>query len=134
MKEQLINFETAKLAKEKRFDVEFIEDVNAQIYDSNKELTKYNYYMYCFSLEELEEYEDEILYLAPAQSFLQKWLREEHNIHININTFYFIDIKKFGYEIEDIVYDDGALILSGTQGKYEEALEKGLYEALKLIK
>lgn len=116
MKEQLISFETAKLAKEKGFDI----TIN-KLYDIKGNLGSINCNNKCHNFS------------APTQSLLQKWLREKHEIHININTFYFTDIDKFGYEVEDIVSPNESLILSGTQGDYEEALEKGLQEALKLI-
>lgn len=71
----------------------------------------------------------------PTQSLLQKWLREKHN--------YFLVVKcngkgKFdfhGYYISDhTIYND---IEIGAEpyrfNTYEEALETGLKEALKLI-
>lgn len=105
MKEQLISFETAKLAKEK------------------------NYPFYFTAIGDTKEVPLNI----PTQSLLQKWLREKHDIHININTYYFEDLQKYGYEVEDIIHPEGWIVLNNPKKTYEEALEKGLQEALKLI-
>ena len=129
MKEKLITFETAELAKEKGFD-ELIKTLyitdrgNTRLAKANNSgRTNSNYI----------EREDYKVYSAPTQSLLQKWLREVHEIHININTFYFEDLEKYGYEVEDIIHKDGWVVMSNTAGTYEEALEKGLQEGLKLI-
>ena len=69
--------------------------------------------------------------IRPTQSLLQKWLREEHNIHIEISREY-IKGKIIGYDCI-IDYEEGIIDLE-TKSIYEEALEQGLLEALKLIK
>lgn len=72
-------------------------------------------------------------YSAPNQSFAQKWLRQEKNLHIEISYMY------GNYWIYDILtipehdlvgLSDRPIIHYGT---YEEALEAGIFEALKLI-
>lgn len=72
----------------------------------------------------------------PPQSVAQKWLRETKNIHICIYNC----ACGYGYEISKA--DNGTHIISsaykGTNDgeewdSYEEALEAGLQEALKLI-
>lgn len=82
-----------------------------------------------------------------TQTFLQKWLREVHNIHIEIRTFGEKDIYPiFIYEIISLTdylsalknelsnislsYED---ILTKSYKTYELALEAALQEALKLI-
>lgn len=78
-----------------------------------------------------------INYHYPTQSVAQKWLREIKNLHISIvrNVCgYGYDICKAdnGTHITDGVFDgpnDG-----GQWDTYEEALETGIQEALKLIK
>ena len=60
--------------------------------------------------------------LAPTQSLLQKWLRETHNIFISINVNYCYKIYN-----NDELYEE-----SFYYNNYEEALEQGLQEALKL--
>jgi len=70
---------------------------------------------------------------------LQKWLREKYHFHIAIMPW---DKTYWWYQIEDIdAYDSskGALIKAESEedklyNSYEEALEAGLYQALKLIK
>ena len=119
MKETLISFETAKLAKKKGFGWFGFGECEKFYYPPTKELTR--------------NHRGEN-YPAPTQSLLQKWLREVHEIHININTFYFEDLGKYGYEVEDIIHKEGWVVMSNTAGTYEEALEKGLQKALKLIK
>lgn len=72
----------------------------------------------------------------PPQSVAQKWLRETKNIHIcvyNCACGYGYEISKAdnGTHITSSVYEgtnDG-----GKWDTYEEALEAGLQEALKLI-
>ena len=96
-----ITFETAKLAKEKGWNGDFVE--------SHKILT--------------------------SQSLLTKWLREEYNLHITINVglphncfiMYYSNVIKFGKHHK-------SKFKSEFCKTYEEALEIGLQEALKLIK
>ena len=141
MEDTRITFETAKLAKEKGFnerehyfykvksenDIELYGCTKKQLvgfkgytpiyhkvrdYHTNKE--KLNAKLYRCS--------------APTQSLLAKWLREEHNIHliayknINIDGYYWCFITT-----------DGITNINSYK-TYEEALEAGLQEALKLIK
>lgn len=109
MEEQLINFETAVLAKEKGFDI--------QLY-GKKDKTPYN------------------------QHILEKWLRDKHNIIVDIVSYYNEDQlplrktniqKPVGYfawdHYSENFTEDGAIKFE----KYEDALEVGLYNALKLI-
>lgn len=72
----------------------------------------------------------------PPQSIVQKWLRETNNLHISIirnACGYGYDICKAdnGTHITDGIFNgpnDG-----GQWDTYEEALEVGIQEALKLI-
>lgn len=120
MKEQLISFETAKLAKEKGF-------TQKGIYPKWRVDGKI--------LVELTN-GDEEYHSASTQSLLQKWLREEHNIHILMNvgmydgnkqTFY-CNVCLFGENLYKSKFRSKTSIYT-----YEEALEEGLQEALKLI-
>ena len=65
-KEEFITFSTAKLAKEKEFPQEYYPYYNEQKNIIIHSITK------PFGL----------MYYASSQSQLQKWLREEHEIHI----------------------------------------------------
>jgi len=117
MKDELVSFETAKLAKEKGFDI-----YQPYRYDDEKRI--YHGRDQTFNIN------------APTQSLLQKWLREVHNIHIQvhfINNSYLLKIKYF--EKESIVDFNIKNYRYKTRYKtYEEALEVALLEALKLIK
>ena len=67
----------------------------------------------------------------PTQSFLQKWLREKYNIDIWCIPIY-KGKKTFHYQLA--VESDNILNQTMERYKtYEEALEFGLQEALKLI-
>ena len=120
MEEQLISFETAKLAKEKGFDF---------IYIIDNELTKHS---------------------LITQSLLTKWLREVHNCFIGIlphrdgdsknkqwkskkNVFWTVEVDYYGKNFEIELTDDSDFT-QHFNNNYEEALEIGLQEALKLIK
>lgn len=69
------------------------------------------------------------MYEQPTQSLLQKWLREEHNLCVSV----WYDI---GWKVEVILIPDSEDVYDSikTYDLYEEALEVGLQEALKLIK
>jgi cell division inhibitor SulA len=114
MIEELIKNETAKLAKEKGFnEIEpcscgGFPDCICQL--SRSSLTDYVY--------------------TPTQSLMQKWLRDKRNIHVEItwvdtlSNIYVYHISTTGNAIRP----DSIFYYS-----YEEALEEGLIEALKLI-
>ena len=126
MEEQLISFETAKLAKEKGFDASCYDAFNSKgnlysngwceyLYDNKVEIP--------FRSGVLESQD----VLAPTQSLLAKWLREEHNIHL-------IAYKNINIDGYDWCYitTDGITNINSYK-TYEEAYEIGLQEALKLI-
>ena len=145
MNEQLVSFETAKLAKEKGFNIEvkcyydlkkfgerpleFFGKLNAN------DLTKWN--------EELRENVHAEYVSAPTQSLLQKWLREKHNIHISIfryeNNAYTLYLYKndckraFPFNLIESSVKSNNINQVIKYNSYEEALEEGLLEALKLI-
>ena len=116
MEDQLITFETAKLAKEKGF----------------KNGIHYN---------GMGEY-----FTNTTQSLLQKWLREVHSIDVVIGperyktgVNYMVQAQKWDLSVdEDSHYN---FVVKGSYWfndnneypTYEDALEKGLQEALKLI-
>ncbi len=163
MKEILITFQVAKLAKEKGFSeygyyfyteedglcsIDSDGDI-LNIYDENLNQIDYRYDSngdFWFNDEGDVFYTPE-KYLAPTQSLLAKWLREEHNIHIKIDDFiddktgiewdYEIviigtDLDEKGNYIPLISYDMNNSIERKFK-TYEEALELGLLEALNLI-
>lgn len=112
MTEELITLETAKLLKEKGFQ-------------QRKYLINVSTLHHCYK------------YLSvPPQSVAQKWLRETKNLHIEI----YRNACGYGYAIVKAnngtwMEDDDAKGPNdgGNWDTYEEALEEGLQEALKLI-
>lgn len=128
MEEQLITLETAKLLKAAGFkeDVRiFYEQVGAEggfeLFESYK-AQNYNTNVYSFS--------------ATTLFIAQKWLRETKNMHIAIIR----NACGYGYDI--CKADNGTFIAAGIFNgpndggqwdTYEEALEVGIQEALKLI-
>ena len=131
MKEQLISLETAKLAKEKGFNIEvktyfdikkfgdkpceFYGRLNANDYNSWDDKLKKNINAGYIS--------------APTQSLLQKWLREVYNIHIAVLPKILPSNEIKYYCFKGKIKKD----FKDLYNTYEEVLEKGLQEALKLI-
>lgn len=69
----------------------------------------------------------------PTQSLLQKWLREKHGINVEVFLSYEFPYNTYFYRVMKI---GKYFTLSHTDFEsniYEEALEAGLQEALKLI-
>ena len=126
MEDTRVTFETAKLAKEKGFPQE----------TNRLEIPYYNYkgeFKGDVSDWRIRKYlrgedtSDIEFVSAPTQSLLTKWLREEHNIHL-------IAYKNINIDGYDWCYitTDGITNINSYK-TYEEALEIGLQEALKLI-
>ncbi len=180
MREQVINFNTALLAKQKGFNektftfYQYPKKSNKyiKVYGRNKKIEK----DYILVLPDTEEFgknnwsyvnynEKELIKIvysdctiisnfvsAPTQSLLQKWLREKHNIVVTINFTVIDDSEKAFVWIINQYVEEG---IENTRKKdiqdfwkeyqsfsekrmswfetYEEALEKGLFEALNLI-
>ena len=126
MKEQLITFETAKLAKEKEL---------CRYFNKGTDYVKAFYSEDGINYKETEfQQEDCIIedrYFRPTQSLLQKWLREVHNIKLWVEFNY--TREWFSYYLDK--YDNKKIILRKDvrNQSFEEALEQGLQEALKLI-
>lgn len=110
MKEQLISYETVKLAKEKGF--------------------KPNKRDNSVSRNSID--------ITPTQSLLQRWLREVHKIHIGG------EVRWNSFEKQELIYEFWIKDMRKVKTSkrihtypsiisYEEALECGLLEALKLI-
>lgn len=115
MEEEKISFETAKLAKEKHFNI------RTRTYFDKKEIKE---------ISKLTSHNDSSNRISrPTQSLLQKWLREGHNIDVEAQ-------KDYGFYTA-VIYLPGRYKPSHQWkqefGSYEEALEIGLQEALKLI-
>jgi len=138
MKEPIVSFKTAKLAKEKGFN-ELCHFFYNQEFSSEKIKNKEIY-----DLVKNSEFEDGIMqsdegdipyftYVAPTQTILQKWLREKHKIFVFCNHYEFGINEQNGFYFS-ITKSIKSGHISGKSKTYEEALEKGLLESLKLIK
>ena len=139
MKEELISFETAKLAKEKGFGVK-----TKKSFMGRKEYSAYNLRKgedrVFEKLEprlissDCEDNNNYIVCYAPTQSLLQRWLREKHNIFLNL---YFESILHYHY-VNIVRWNEIGIRVKNKINhfefnSYEEALEIGLQKALKLI-
>lgn len=120
MREEIITFKTAKLAKEKGFSYY----VSYSYW--NEELTSMTpgYALDDGTHSDYKIYLEYQRYLAPTQSLLQKWLREEHNINIIPPLYY----SGKGYLCSVV-----SIPKIKFYKTYESALENKLQEALKLI-
>jgi len=131
MKEELISFETAKLAKEVGFDgLSYFYYMDNNPNKLEEAFNKRN--PWDFNIKNEYRVPSKSI-TAPAQSLLQRWLREKHKLWVLIyfdentmNTYcYFMIYNTDGYIKEESM---------NTFNTYEEALEAGLLQALKLIK
>jgi hypothetical protein len=126
MKDQIISFSTAKLAKECRFDIIQRYGSESSLYNKKGEHTYYVNYGFMYS-----GLSDGYI-SAPTQSLLQKWLREVHNKQVEISLIY----DKYSVEVFPISQIKVKTLFSYYTkfDTYEEALEQGLVQALKLLK
>ena len=132
MSEEIISLETAKLAKENGFNLNspaFYGCDNPSSGNSNKLILRTWEDWANFGKEESQG--GTLIYSAPTQSLLQRWLREKHNIHIEV----YVNQTGWGWILTKL---NGTIIKEITDWKfsdtYEQALEAGLLEALELIK
>jgi hypothetical protein len=133
MEDTRVTFETAKLAKGKGFPQE-TNRLEIPYYNCKGEfkgdVSDWRVRKYIRG----EDTSDVESVSAPTQSLLAKWLRKEHNLHINICS---LSMNCFSFMLEKL-NDTGTTLCGGHLGKinyktYEEAYEIGLQEALKLI-
>lgn len=144
MEETLIQFETAILAKEKGFNINT--KYQYQYIETKKLTDEHDFYHIegDFSRSNLRIASNYYasgcsqVYL-PTQSLLQKWIREVHNLHIYIDTTPIFDRIQEGSKYKCTIklpfqpfrWTTAHYYLANT---YEQVLEIGLLEALKLIK
>jgi len=130
MREEIISFETAKVAKEKGFGW-FIGD-NRDVY----------FWGELHKREDVDwnithpDFQDRFV-PAPTQSLLQRWLREVHNIIVDV---IYDENSEDQFEYLLSIYKDKLDIINSEHelyemfwDNYEEALEEGLQKALELI-
>ena len=132
MKEHIISFDAAKLAKEKGF---------TQIFKANE---RFHYNTISNTLCDLELNENSFFnlhYRAVSQSILQRWLREVHNCIVevlfckqeNINILQWHSTVDYYTSNWQFIPSEESDFVSDLYDTYEEALEIGLIEALKLL-
>ena len=136
MKDKLIEFETAKLAKEKGFD-EYC-DISWRTISSKMDANKRNSLGDTYTAGSGAGPIGVTIFTsiyAPTQSLLQHWLREVHDLDVYVipNGSRDKSINKRLYHPQIWVKDKYQTELH-SKYSYEDALEKGLQEALKLIK
>jgi hypothetical protein len=130
MEETLITFVTAKLAKEKGFDDVRTNHLPYMLEGDDEGCIGAS--IYC-----------KVYANCCTQSLLQKWLREVHEIIVEIKVGFDIEDGEIVYyytpfikqkESIDFVKHSGLLTsMFESKDNYEEALEFGLQQALKLI-
>lgn len=142
MKENIVSFQVAKLAKEKGFEIEtlyFYTKPNSKMFGLDEQGRSYsikNISKKLYKCGEDTALSIKNVYLAPTQALLQKWIRETHKIYVTALPSYTDDSdnKKHYFEL----FYGKTLRLFGDKYSYfptyEEALEVGLFEALNLIK
>lgn len=125
MIDKLIDVETANIACIKGFK-------SGSLYNyhrNSKVLTETNKHHLYFNLSNNDYWE------APSQSLLQKWLRDNYNLHIviipTINSYWTFKIVHLTGTIEVPPYNN---VDSTDYNSYEEALEVALQRGLNLIK
>jgi len=120
MKDEIVTFETAKLACQKGFDVEC-----KLIYNTIGQAWPPHYGTMSNS-----DIDSGARCTAPTQALLQRWLREKHKIFVYCIPKGFV--KGSGRKI--IRWGNNISIRENKYSStYEIALESGLKEALKLI-
>ena len=119
MKEQLVSFDTAKLAKEKGFD-----------WNVDSCYGAWSAILYSKMTHDNSDDEENIHLSAPTQALLQKWIYKKFG--------YWVDVHRVGTKfragIECMSTANSIWSNDIDYNEPEEALEKGLQEALKLIK
>lgn len=131
MEEQIVSFETAKLAEEKGFGLIQRHGMETSLYTKDGNHTYYANYGFMGSGL------NGGYISAPTQSLLQKWLREVHKI----NTFvgFRMNTKKWDGQAHDMSLNGKefvkqySIIGKETYDLYEDALEVALIEGLNMI-
>lgn len=114
MKEELVSFKTAKLAKEKGF-TDWSEKGEMCLIKSKNKTSSY--------------------LIFPTQSLLQKFIREKHSMDIVPIPSYTKDTT-WSVQVEDFTNMENGFLLFDSKTEYstyEEVIEEGLFQALKLI-
>ena len=121
MIEEIIDFETAKLAQSKGCDVTASIGDSHRIYDYRGNLTSIHF---CQQPNYVSA--DIPIYIAPTLALLQQWLREVHRIHIAILPKTTPSNTVVYYSYKGTVKTDWKM----CKERYEEALAEQIKESL----
>lgn len=146
MRDKLIDYRTAKLAKKKGFSHTYCEEHG--IYENeglfhffqNRQSGKIVPFGSNFDEMHPNAGQQEIAtgIDAPSQSLLQRWLREVHLIHITVDVNIMREWSFTGYDLGEKRCSEIRDLYEAGEGSkfstFEEALETALLTALKLIK
>ena len=135
IKEQYVSFETAKLLKEKRFDVETLTkyvgngEATESWYDDYREKVLYFTWKegHFFGLDDSKHEIEGDTISAPTQQMAMRWLREVHHLFIGINTV--VDSNKvWGYEafVQGQTIPIPSCLQCDWFSTYEEAVETSI--------
>ena len=121
--EQYVEFETAKLLKEKGFDAlcttfYYVDTPTKVIHQFQNDENEVQYV-------DINEYPCAIL--APTQQMAMRWLREVHNYNIEVDTIGFLRDKSLCYR-SAIYYliDENECFFQDNFNSYEEACEAAI--------
>ena len=134
IEDEIISFETAILAKEKRCYI----DGCCRVYHRDcpvpdgEESIRYTALVPNSGLWDWDKYPNEHYIIAYTQTTLAKYLREKHKLNVEVN--YFIG-GLFFYSVLNMVGNNSNddVKWGNNRRTYEEAMEAGLQEALKMI-
>lgn len=125
--ETIVEFPTAKLAKEKGFTEPCYEAYHHANPSTSFLLTPRRTLPFSSNINETHNYD------APTQSQLSDWLRKIYHIYVRVAS----NSLTSHFPMIEILTVDGAKMMGPPYTKnyktYEEAMEVGLMEALKLI-
>lgn len=134
IEEAYVSFETAKLLKEKGFNERLL-----TFYITDEAKKEGCFQLMAFTDDKIDNNHSDHCYLAPTLQMAMKWLREVHNIQIELNwdkgnQLYSFNIWKPGRyqpEISSLdlwrIYKDDNYL---GEWKYEEACEAALLYSL----
>ena len=136
IEEQFVSFDTAKLLKEAGFNVPcrgvYVTD-RTGYYEFREYDNKQTKDDLCWNTEDGFQYE----YLAPTKALAARWLREKHRIALDVAFIPpSIDGDVWQYfvgKMDDMIWE-GEYETGRKYATYEQAMESGLQEAIKLIK
>ena len=122
IEEQFVSFETARMLKDAGFDVPCF-----------NQYTERGTIWHCDCPENFNK--SQCVTSCPTQALSARWLREVY--HYAVCVWFSKDHEKWFYahgNMDSIVFDTDYIISEYIFDSYEQALEAGLQEAIKLIK